>query len=159
MVDNIAFLCYNDVKKGGSYMKINAKHVLLIFAIIGLIFLIAGTIVCANVFKYENIVETTAIITDFEEYKEYSNGKWRTYHKTHLTYEVGDRSYTTVAGMYSSSWEIGDEIEIYYYIDDPHNVGSKDTDVALLVIPGIGLLFFAVGLIALLVIHKKQTHI
>ena len=127
-----------------------------IFAIIGLIFIVIGTIVCAKVFKYDNIVETTAIITDFEEYEEYANGRTHIQHKTHITYDVEGRSYTNVVKMYSSSWNVGDEIEIYYDIDNPQNVGSKDTDLVLLVIPCLGLVFFALGSITLLVSRKKQ---
>ena len=108
-------------------------------------------------FKYDNIAETTAIVTDIEEYKEYSGGKWRTHHKTHLTYEVDGRTYTKVAKMYSSSWRIGEKIEIYYDMDDPQSIGSKDTDFALLVIPGLGLVFFSVGVIALFLCRKKET--
>ena len=133
------------------------RIVFLIFAIFGLIFSVVGTIICAKVFKYENIVETTAVITDFEEYKEYSGGKMRTHHKTHLTYEAEGISYTNVSEMYSSSWEVGEEIEIYYDIDDPQRIGSKSTDPALLVIPGLGILFLSVGVIALLLCRKKRS--
>ncbi|MBO7762537.1 MAG: hypothetical protein J6T24_07045, partial [Clostridia bacterium] len=58
--------------------------------------------------------------------------------------------------MYSSSWNVGDEIEIYYDIDNPQNVGSKDTDWVLLVIPCLGLMFFGLGSITLFVSRKKQ---
>ncbi|MBQ7364419.1 MAG: DUF3592 domain-containing protein [Clostridia bacterium] len=132
------------------------RIVFLIFAIFGLIFLVVGTIICAKVFQYDNIVETTAIITDIEEYKEYSGGEWRTHHKTHLLYEIDGCSYTTVAEMYSSSWTIGEEIEIYYDMDDPQKVGSKSTDLALLAIPCLGLVFFSIGVTALLVFRKKR---
>ena len=138
-------------------MRANSKQVVfLIFAIIGLIFTVVGTVICLKVFDYSDKVETTAIITDFESYQEYRNGKTHTHYKTHLTYEVEGFSYTNVVSMYSSSWSIGDEIEIYYDIDDPQNVGSKDTDWALLVIPCLGLVFFVLGSITLLVSRKKQ---
>ena len=161
-IDIFVRLCYNNVRKGGGYMRVksmraNSKQVVfLIFAIIGLIFTVVGTVICLKVFDYSDKVETTAIITDFESYQEYRNGKTHTHYKTHLTYEVEGFSYTNVVSMYSSSWSIGDEIEIYYDIDDPQNVGSKDTDWALLVIPCLGLVFFALGSITLLVSRKKQ---
>ena len=137
-------------------MRLNSKHVIfLIFAIIGLIFIVVGTVICLKTFDYSDKVETTAIITDFESYQEYVNGKTHIRHKTYITYDIEGRSNTNIVEMYSSSWNVGDEIEIYYDIDNPHNVGSKDTDLALLVIPCIGLIFFALGLIMLLVIRKK----
>ena len=131
------------------------KIVFSTFIVLGLILFVVGTLVCANVFAYNNKAETTAIITDFESYQEYSGGEKRTHHKTHLTYKVNGRSYSEVADMYSSSWEIGEEIEIYYDINDPKNIGSKHTDIALLVIPCLGFLFLCIGTIAMLIIRKK----
>ena len=138
---------------------VKKQTLFLIIAVFGLILLVAGTVICAKAFNYDDVVETTAIILDFEEYKELSGGEWRTHHKTHLTYEVYGRSYTKAVNMYSSSWEIGEEIEIYYDKDDPQAIGSKGTDLALLVIPCLGLLFFGVGAIALLVCRKRKNGI
>ena len=70
--------------------------------------------------------------------------------------EVDGVIYTNAVNMYSSSWNIGDEIVIYYDIDHPQNVGSKDTDWTVLVIPCIGLVFFSLGAITLLLNCKKQ---
>ena len=126
------------------------------FIIVGAIMLIVGILVCANVFAYNNKAETTAIVTDFESYKEYSGGKSRTHYKTHLIYKVEGQTYSEVADMYSSSWDIGEEIEIYYDIDNPKNIGSKHTDIALLVIPCLGLLFFGIGTIAMLISRKTR---
>ena len=139
-------------------MRANGKRaVSLIFAIIGLIFIVVGTIICLRVFDYGDKVETTAIITDFESYQEYANGRTHTHYKTHITYDVDGSSYTNIVQMYSSSWNVGDEIEIYYDIDNPQNVGSKDTDWVLLVIPCLGAIFFGLGLITLLVSRKKTN--
>lgn len=132
------------------------KIVLAMFSVIGLIFMIVGTVICLNVFDYRDTVETIAIITDFESYEEHVNGRTETHHKTHITYDVEGHSYTNVVNMYSSSWSIGDEIEIYYHTDDPQNVGSRGTDVALLAIPCIGLVFFALGSIPLFIGREKQ---
>ena len=138
-------------------VRANGKQVVFsMFAIIGLIFMVVGTVICLKVFDYSGKVEATATITDFETYQKYANGRMHTYHKTHITYDVEDRSYTNIVQMYSSSWDIGDEIGIYYDVDDPYAVGSKDTDLALLVIPCLGLIFFGLGSITLLVSRKKQ---
>ena len=127
------------------------------FTIIGLIFIIVGTVICLKTFDYRDKVETTAEITAFESYQEYVHGEMRIRHKTHIIYDVEDRSYTNVVEMYSSSWKVGDEIEIYYDIDNPQDVGSKSTDLVLLVIPCLGLIFLALGSITLLVSRKKQV--
>ena len=51
-----------------------SKSLVLIF-IIGILFFIGGIFICVNVFDYSNKAETTAVITDFESYREYSCGK------------------------------------------------------------------------------------
>ncbi len=128
----------------------------LVFIISGLIFLIGGALLCTKVFDYSGTAETTAVITDFESYRERSVGKWKTHYKTHLTYEVNGKSYTNVVKMYSSSWDIGEEIKIYYDINNPQNIGTKQTDLVLLVLPCLGLLFFSIGVIPIVISHKKK---
>ena len=103
------------------------RIIILIFTIFGLIFLVGGAFLCVNAFDYGNKAETTAVITDFESYRERDRGKWRTRYKTHLTYEVDGESYDNTVKMYSSSWNIGEKIEIYYDVDNPQNIGSKHT--------------------------------
>ena len=47
-------------------MRANSKQVVfLLFAIIGLIFMIVGTVICLKVFDYSDKVETTAIIQGY----------------------------------------------------------------------------------------------
>ena len=124
------------------YKGANSRKIALsTFAEIGLIFMVVGTVVCSNAFTYRDKVETIAIITDFESYRERVNGRTETHYKTHITYDAEGRSYTNVVNMYSSSRNVGDEIGIYYHTDDPYNGGSKGTDVALLAIPCVGLVF------------------
>lgn len=135
------------------------RIVFLIFIIFGLLFSVGGAFLCVNAFDYSDKTETTAVITDFESYRQRAGGKWRIRYKTHLTYEVDGESYNNIAKMYSSSWNIGDEIEIYYDIDNPQNIGSKHTDLALLVVPCLGLLFFSSGTILMLITRKKAKMI
>lgn len=135
------------------------KEIRIVFwtlIIFGLTFLAGGVLLCANVFDYSGTEEATAIITDFESYREHSAGHWRTYYKTHLKYEVHGQSYTNVAKMYSSKWDIGEEIEIYYDIKNPQIIGSKQTDLASLVVPCLGLLFFCFGIVLMLISRKKE---
>ena len=135
------------------------RIIILIFIIFGLIFSVGGAFLCVNAFDYGNKAETTAVITDFESYRERAGGKWRTSYKTHLTYEVDGESYDNTVKMYSSSWNIGEKIEIYYDVDNPQNIGSKHTDLALLVVPCLGLLFFSSGTILMLITRKKAKMI
>ena len=129
----------------------------LIFAIVGLIFVIAGTLLCVKAFDYSNTGETTAIITEIETHTSIgANRKARTSHKTHLEYEIDGYTYTCVIGSYSSEWDVGDEIEIYYDLDDRYSVRAKDTAAGLIVLPCMGVVFFSVGVVGLLVTRKKQ---
>ena len=87
--------------------------IVYLYLAVGLIFSVGGAFLCVNAFDYGNKAETTAVITDFESYRERAGGKWRTRYKTHLTYEVDGESYDNTVKMYSSSWNIGEKIEIY----------------------------------------------
>ncbi len=130
-----------------------SRIIFLIFIIFGLILSVGGASLCLKVFDYDDKVEATAVITDFESYRD---GEGSTRYKTHLTYEVDGVSYNNIVKMYSSAWNVGEEIEIYYDIDNPENISSKHTDLALLVVPCLGLLFFISGTILMLITHKKE---
>jgi hypothetical protein len=133
------------------------EHVFGVFAILGLILLIVGTVLCINTFDYSNKAEATATITQIDvSKKSRPNGEVRKYHDTHLKYEVDGKSYTCIIGDYLSSWDVGDKIEIYYDIDDPYSVGVKDTDIGMITIPCIGAVFFTLGGVGLLVSIKKK---
>ena len=123
--------------------------------IFGLILSVGGAFLCLKVFDYDNKVEATAVITGFESYRD---GEGSTRYKTHLTYEVDGVSYNNIVKMYSSAWNVGEEIEIYYDIDNPENISSKHTDLALLAIPCLGLLFFSSGTTLMLIAHKKRKN-
>ena len=130
-----------------------ARNIFLISIILGLILSVGGVFLCVKVFDYDNKIKTTAVITDFESYRD-EEGSIR--YKTHLTYEVNGESYNNIVKMYSSSWNVREEIEIYYDIDNPQNISSKNTDLALLVVPCLGLLSFSSGAILMLTTHKKE---
>ena len=133
-----------------------SRIIFLIFIIFGLILSVGGAFFCLKVFDYDNKAEATAVITDFESYRD-EEGCIR--YKTHLTYEVDGVSYNNIVKMYSSAWNVGEEIEIYYDIDNPENISSKHTDLALLVVPCLGLLFFSSGTILMLITRKKAKMI
>jgi len=135
----ISYRIYAILPTGGDNMK-KSRIIFLLFIIFGLILSVGGAFICVNAFDYSGKAETIAEITDFESYRD-DEGSMR--YKTHLTYEVDGQSYTNVTKMHSSSWNIGEEIEIHYDVDNPQNIGSKHTDLALLVVPCLGLLFFA----------------
>ena len=144
---------YNTPK--GRWWYEEVKNYFFILIIFGLFLSVGGAFICVNAFDYSGKAETTAVITDFESYRD-AEGSTR--YKTHLTYEVDGESYNNIVKMYSSSWNVGEEIEIYYDIDNPQNIGSKHTDLALLVIPCLGLLFFSSGTILMLITHKKRKN-
>lgn len=120
---------------------------------IGLIFLIIGIVISVNLFNYENTVETTGVITEIASYRDSDGDK---NYDVYVSYEVNGQQYESEMNSYSSSFYEGKEIEIYYDKDNPNKIGMKSLDFIFLIFPGIGLLFFSIGGIALLIKANKK---
>lgn len=114
----------------------------IIFAGIGAIFVLIGTVVCINIFNYNNKIETTGIITDISSYKG-TDGDRK--YSVYVSYNVNGKEYESELNTYSSSFYEGKEIEIYYDKDNPNKIGSKSLDLIFLIFPGCGLLFLIIG--------------
>ena len=56
-----------------------------------------------------------------------------------MNYEIDGETYTAIVKECSSSWNIGDEIEIHYDIDNPQNINVSNMQFVLLAFPVIGL--------------------
>lgn len=114
----------------------------IIFAIMGVIFVIIGLIVCKNVYNYDDKVETVGIITEISSYLDYDNERNYT---VYVSYTVEGEKYESILNGYSASFYEGKEIKIYYDKDDPSKIGMKSMDLLILIFPGIGLIFFIIG--------------
>lgn len=114
------------------------------FTIVGAITVIVGLIVFFCVCNYKNKIDTVGVITDT------GNG-------TTVSYSVEGEEHESSLSGYSSSFHVGDEIQIYYDKDDVSKIGSKSLDLLFLILPGIGSIFLLIGLIGLtVVLHKKK---
>lgn len=122
-----------------------AKNFLVFLA--GFAFIIGGTVMCVKVFDYSDKQETTAVITEFESYKEKTEDGWETKRKTHLEYEIDGKKYESIITGYSSTWDIGEAIPIYYDVNNHLNVGVKRMDFMLLMLPAFGLFCLSIGVI------------
>lgn len=114
------------------------------FTTMGAIIVIIGLIVFFSVCNYRNKVDTVGVITNT------GNG-------TIVSYNVDGEEHESSFSGYSSSFHVGDEIEIYYDKDDVNKIGSKSLDLLYLILPGIGSIFLLIGVIGLGVLsHKKK---
>ena len=113
------------------------------FTIVGAIIVIIGLIVFFTACNYKDKVDTVGIITDT------GNG-------TTVAYNVDGEEHESSFSGYSSSFHVGDEIEIYYDKDDVNEIGSKSLDLLYLILPGIGSIFLLIGLIGLAYISYKK---
>lgn len=115
------------------------------FTTIGAIIVIIGLIVFFCIYNnYKNKVDTLGIITN-------AGGR------TTVSYNVEGEEHESSFSGYSSSFHLGDEIEIYYDKEDVNKIGSKSLDLLYLILPGIGSVFLLIGVIGLGVLsHKKN---
>lgn len=134
-------------------MRKAEQLVFMIFAGIGVLFLIVGAIICIHIFDDSDHVDTTGVITEIS-YSRDRDGD-RDYN-VYVAYEVDGVSYESRMNSYSSSFYEGKEIDIYYDRDNPRRIGAKELRGLFVIFPGIGLLFFCMGGIGLAVIAKKN---
>lgn len=114
------------------------------FTTMGAIIVIIGLIVFFSVCNYKNKVDVVGVITDI------GSG-------TTVSYNVDGEEHESSFSGYSSSFHVGDEIEIYYDKDDVNKIGAKSLDLLFLILPGIGSIFLLIGVIGLAVLsHKKK---
>ena len=101
-----------------------AKIVWIIFACIGIAFVILGFVI-GNAMKIpeEDQVETTAVITEINRRRD-SDGD--TTYDVWVEYEVKGKTYEQEIDTYVSSYKVGKEIEVIYDKNDPERVQAKD---------------------------------
>ena len=136
-------------------MKENKTENLLwiIFTIIGIMFVVIGLVIVGNVFNYENKESTVGIITGISTHRGTNdNVDYRVY----VSYNVDGRTYESELNGYSSSFYKGKEINIYYDKSNPTKIGMRSFDLLLLMFPGFGLIFFAIGGTGLLIKSRNK---
>lgn len=87
-----------------------------------------------------NYIKTDAVITDIQYERYRSNGKTETREKVYVQYNIDGKTYDNRIYEYSSSWDIGDTIEVYCNPANHNDVESASVSNTL------GIVFTAVGL-------------
>ena len=127
----------------------------LFFMIMGLVFLIFGTIECITTFQNrEERIYTTATIVNIEEYEtgDPDNHNRKSY-KVYVEFEVNDEKIIRELNTYNFNDRIGMEKEIYYFDNDMEMVYEKGSEIFLIIFPIVGTITAILG--ALLAFHRK----
>ena len=135
-------------------MKYNKaeKLIWVIFTIIGVAFIMIGSIVCASVFGYQGKVDTEGTITQIDTY---TGNRGSRYYDVMVAYRVDGKDYESKLNGYSSSFYEGKKIDIYYDEENPRMIGIKNLDLLYLIFPGVGSIFAIIGVSGLIVLRRK----
>lgn len=126
----------------------------IIFSGIGLTFFIVGiSIALYNINFRNNALETTAVISSIERYRD-SDGDTR--HTVYVRYTIDGREYEGRLNYYSSGMYEGEEISIYYRPEQPNRILAKSSfSFFIIFFPSIGLVFAAIGFAFIFIKIKK----
>ena len=125
----------------------------IIFASIGITFVIIGLVLFGNIFNYADKVDTIGIITKISSYGSTDND---INYKVYVSYIVDGKEYESMLNGYSSSFYEGKEINIYYDKNNPSKIGVKSLDLLFLIFPVTGLIFLIIGTTGILVKMNKR---
>ena len=120
----------------------------IIFASLGLIFIVVGLVVYLCFFNYQNKIETTGTITKISAYPNDND--------VYVSYNVNGKDYENILNGYASNFYEGKKIKIYYDKDNPNKIGMKSLDLLFLIFPSIGLIFLIIGGLGIFVKVKKK---
>lgn len=126
----------------------------IIFSGVGLIFFIVGISIALNNINFRNnALETTAVISSIERYRD-SDGDTR--HTVYVRYTIDSREYEEHLNFYSSGMYEGKEISIYYSPEQPGRILAKSSfPFFVFFFPSMGLAFAAIGFVFIFYKIKK----
>ena len=136
-------------------MKIE-KVVGILFIVIGFVFAFLGIIKCAFTIKEDGRIYTTAHIIRIDE-RETGDPEFPIEYTTYVELEVNGEKITTKLNSYSSSFEIGKQIGVYYFENDLQMVYKEGSDVFYIAFALIGVLFAIFGTI--LIFRKTNIYL
>lgn len=118
----------------------------IMFSAIGLIFLIVGmSMVLYNINFKRNALETTAVISSIERYRD-SDGDTR--HTVYVKYTIDGKQYEERLNYYSSGMNTGKEVPIYYNPEKPNRILAKSSySFFIFFFPLLGLIFAVIGFV------------
>lgn len=121
------------------------RNVLLIFMLVGFIFLIAGSAICFKILVIDrrSSVPVTGYITDVRN------------NSTSVEYTVNGRKYNKTYSVYNSTYYVGKKIKVRYNKNNPNKSYLPSIGYILLIIPGLGILFLGISGIGFMYIYTK----
>ena len=127
----------------------NSKDIIFValFALaIGLIFLAVGLFMgLKNGNEADGRIYTTATIVDVQSDFQYSGSTSHFTCITYVEYEIDGETITARLNPSSSTDQIGDTVDVYYYLDNPTLVevkgGSPEFAIVFSILGGIGIAF------------------
>ena len=129
----------------GTLGRFSAK---IICVLIGIVFIVIGTIVAvtANPKAYDK--ETTGIIVHIDEHWETHVDEDDLVHDVYIDYTVDGKTYTNVQyPEYKAGMQVGDEVKVYYQSENPLLIAGEGKDL----LPVFGIGFAVIGLIMIAV--------
>ena len=96
--------------------------ILLVIAITSCI--ISSILYYASSYNEKNKVYTTATISKIDEVKDENTTEIT--HLTYVKYTIGKKTYEAKINYYDQTYEVGQEIKIYYYKDDHTKAGTEE---------------------------------
>ena len=126
--------------------KTASNLIWILFISIGLIFLVSGIFIVKNAFDYSDCIDTTGTIVDFER------------NNPVVEYTANGKTYQSRLNVTSSSYKIGNKIDIYYKKSNNYEIGSKSLNYLWLLFPGLGLIFTILGIVLRLTLFKGDGY-
>lgn len=129
----------------GSYKP--SASIITFLLLMGLVFAgVGGSILYHTARIRSEYIKTNATIVSFES-RSYrgSDGKTKSHTNTYIEYEIDGREYAATIGEYSSTWHVGDTIEVYC---NPSNYNDVESGSVSLV---LGIIFFSIGIFVMLI--------
>ena len=115
--------------------------------VVGLLFAILGTIeYIATQEEAEEHIYTTANIVRIDK-RRTSDPDDPIDYTTYVEIEVEGKTITAKLDTYKSSFEIGQQIDVYYFENDTQMIYQVGSDVFYIIFASAGLVFAAVGVI------------
>lgn len=131
-------------------MKHIETFIFSMFFAIGMVFVIIGLALFVPAYsrQQEYIPAKAEIIQIYYEGKDD--------HTVIVQYTVNDTVYKSKLNFYSSSFSVGQEIDILYSPENPKKISAKDSAALFLIFPGVGAIFALIGFSGIFVKLRKK---
>lgn len=124
---------------------------------VGVILLSVGIYLTAENRSPDNAIECKAVITGFKPVNEDDPIKGKEIN-TLVSYKIGNKQYSDISlGQYESSWNVGDEISIYYLSNNPMDITTKTKTYGGWILITLSLSFLIIGIYTLISVRRRAS--